>query len=151
VQPVKRFSRFQSLSPWRSRTSVCTLAQGSGAGLRVSVATSCQLVEGRACDKLPACRYDSVTPTPPSGAIRMLRTCVPLALLVLPWLAGLHLLGDPPAANGVLAFQGATIHTATGKPLVDGVLVIEKGKIVAVGDSATPIPKGARVIDARGK
>jgi imidazolonepropionase-like amidohydrolase len=59
---------------------------------------------------------------------------------------------DAPAADGPIAFRGARIHTAAGAPIDDGVLVIEKGKIVAVGRAAdTAVPGGARVIDLRGK
>lgn len=60
-----------------------------------------------------------------------------------------------PAAHGAeatpLVYRGATIHTAAGPALADGVLVIAGGKIVAVGAADTPVPAGARVIDARGK
>jgi imidazolonepropionase-like amidohydrolase len=56
-----------------------------------------------------------------------------------------------PPANPPLVFQGATIHTAEGPPIFDGVLIIDKGKIQAVGDAKTPIPAGAKIIDARGK
>src|SRR5262249_54782820 len=59
---------------------------------------------------------------------------------------------DPPAAAGPVAFRGARIHTAAGKPIDDGVLVIDKGKIVAVGPAGSvTIPRGARVIDAGGR
>ena len=53
---------------------------------------------------------------------------------------------EPP-----LAFKGATIHTAAGPAVADGVLVIQDGKIAAVGGPDTPIPTGATVIDAAGK
>jgi imidazolonepropionase-like amidohydrolase len=60
--------------------------------------------------------------------------------------------GDPPAAEKVVVFRGARIHTAAGAPIDDGVLVVRKGKIVAVGPAAdTAIPDGAETIDVRGK
>jgi imidazolonepropionase-like amidohydrolase len=57
---------------------------------------------------------------------------------------------DSPAP-GAVAFKGARLLTAAGPAIDNGVLVIEKGKIVAVGPADTPIPEGARVIDAHGK
>jgi imidazolonepropionase-like amidohydrolase len=51
-----------------------------------------------------------------------------------------------------LAFRGCRILTAAGDPIEAGVLVIDKGKIVAVGPAdATAIPEGATVRDATGK
>lgn len=48
-----------------------------------------------------------------------------------------------------LAIRGKTIHTMRGAPLRDGVVVIHDGKIAAVGPAATtPIPRGARVLEA---
>jgi imidazolonepropionase-like amidohydrolase len=59
---------------------------------------------------------------------------------------------DPPAAAGPVAFRGARIHTAAGKPIDDGVLVIDRGKVVAVGPAGSvTIPQGAKVIDGTGK
>src|SRR5262245_39933777 len=49
------------------------------------------------------------------------------------------------------AFQGATIHTAAGLVIANGTLVVQDGKVVAVGGQDTPIPAGATVIDATGK
>jgi imidazolonepropionase-like amidohydrolase len=57
----------------------------------------------------------------------------------------------PPDANRTVAFKGATIHTGSGAPLTEGVLVVRGGKILAVGDRATPLPDGAEVIDLKGK
>ncbi len=50
-----------------------------------------------------------------------------------------------------IAFRSARIHTAAGAPIDNGVLVVHKGKILAVGPAATPIPGGAEVVDATGK
>ena len=50
------------------------------------------------------------------------------------------------------AFTGATIITVAGQPINDGVLVVHRGKIVAVGPRGTTrIPSGAQTVDARGK
>jgi imidazolonepropionase-like amidohydrolase len=57
---------------------------------------------------------------------------------------------DVPA-TGPVAFRGARIHTAAGKPIEAGVLLIDKGKIVAVGPvDAVAVPREAQVIDASG-
>ncbi|MHB1424328.1 MAG: amidohydrolase family protein [Gemmataceae bacterium] len=56
------------------------------------------------------------------------------------------------AAEGTIAYRGARILTAAGAPIDNGVLIVSKDKIVAVGaESATPIPEGAEVIDLSGK
>ncbi|MFI5180407.1 MAG: amidohydrolase family protein [Thermoanaerobaculia bacterium] len=51
----------------------------------------------------------------------------------------------------VLVLKGATVHTAEGPPLPDGVVVVENGKITAVGGPETEFPAGAKVVDLSGK
>jgi len=55
--------------------------------------------------------------------------------------------------GGTLAIVGATIIDGTdGDPIVNGVLVVEQGKIVAAGSQRdVRIPGNARRVDARGK
>ncbi|HVF86451.1 MAG TPA: hypothetical protein VM866_02635, partial [Pyrinomonadaceae bacterium] len=49
-------------------------------------------------------------------------------------------------------YTGATIIPVSGPAITDGVLVVARGKIVAVGTKATTkIPEGAQVNDATGK
>ncbi|MGE0554744.1 MAG: amidohydrolase family protein [Gemmatimonadales bacterium] len=69
-------------------------------------------------------------------------------LLILPS----ALLGTAAAAqtDSLIAVRGATIHTAVGAPIPNGIIVIRGGKIAAVG-AGVSIPRGARVIDASGK
>src|SRR5207247_1082079 len=51
-----------------------------------------------------------------------------------------------------IAISGATIIDGTGAaPVADGVIVIDGERIVAVGGRGTPIPDGAKRIDARGR
>ena len=51
-----------------------------------------------------------------------------------------------------LAFEGAEIIPITGEPISNGVLVVENGKIVAVGEAgAVSIPRNAERIDVSGK
>jgi imidazolonepropionase-like amidohydrolase len=49
-----------------------------------------------------------------------------------------------------VAITGGTVVTMTGAPIERGTVVIENGRIVAVGAGVT-VPAGARVIDATGK
>ncbi|HZG43957.1 MAG TPA: amidohydrolase family protein [Longimicrobium sp.] len=49
------------------------------------------------------------------------------------------------------AFRGATLLPIAGQPIQNGVLVVQGGKIIAVGGGETPIPAGAVVHDATGK
>ncbi len=55
--------------------------------------------------------------------------------------------GDKP-----IAYTGARILTAVGAPIDNGVLLVQQGKILAVGAAPeTPLPQGAEVVDLRGK
>jgi imidazolonepropionase-like amidohydrolase len=83
----------------------------------------------------------------------MPRLAVSLALLVVPSLVGLSLLGGPRGDSGdpPIAFRGATLHPVVGPKIDNGVLVIHKGKIGAIGGPDTAIPPGAKIIDAAGK
>lgn len=55
-----------------------------------------------------------------------------------------------PAAAGPVAIVNATILTAAGPRIDDGVLVIRDGKIAAVG-RGVPVPADAKVVDAHGR
>lgn len=50
-----------------------------------------------------------------------------------------------------VAFRGALIYTAAGEPITQGTLVVQNGKIQAVGDASTTIPANAQVVDVTGK
>src|SRR5262245_1782512 len=78
-----------------------------------------------------------------------------LALCLLPLSAALFL-AKPDAkksTEGVpVVFKGAKILTANGKPIEKGVLVVHKGKIVAVGaEGEVTIPSDVVVRDVAGK
>ncbi len=61
-------------------------------------------------------------------------------------------LAASPLAAQVQAFRGARILTMAGAPIEDGTLVVDGGRIVAVGPTArVRIPAGAAVTDVRGK
>lgn len=49
------------------------------------------------------------------------------------------------------AIVGATVLTATGQRIENGVVVMVDGRIAAVGGPDTPVPAGVQVIDARGR
>ncbi|HWG46911.1 MAG TPA: amidohydrolase family protein [Gemmataceae bacterium] len=74
-----------------------------------------------------------------------------VAALFLPLILVLTTIGEAPADRPI-AYRGARILTAAGAPIDKGVLIVHKGKIVAVGaDADTTIPEGAKVIDLKGK
>lgn len=58
-----------------------------------------------------------------------------------------------PQSKGVLAITNANLIDGTGKSAVpNAVVIVENGKIKAVGTSANlPVPKGATTVDAKGK
>ncbi|MGH7149779.1 MAG: hypothetical protein ACREIU_03725, partial [Planctomycetota bacterium] len=51
-------------------------------------------------------------------------------------------------AGEVLAVRAGRIHTGTGETIEDGILLVEDGRIRALGKEV-PIPPGAAVLDAR--
>ncbi|MCX6298515.1 MAG: amidohydrolase family protein [Bacteroidetes bacterium] len=53
--------------------------------------------------------------------------------------------------NGCYAFTNAKIVKDAQNTITNGVLIIKEGKIIAVGESGTAIPKEAVVIDCNGK
>jgi imidazolonepropionase-like amidohydrolase len=56
------------------------------------------------------------------------------------------------AQERAVAFTGATLITVSGQTIADGVLVVRRGKIVAVGPrGSTQIPSDALVVDASGR
>ena len=61
--------------------------------------------------------------------------------------------GIAGSKSGTLAIVGATVIDGTGSaPLADSVVVIKKGRIVALGaHNKTNIPRHAKIVDARGK
>jgi imidazolonepropionase-like amidohydrolase len=56
------------------------------------------------------------------------------------------------AQSGPIAFRGAEVHPISSPPIANGAVVVEGGKIVAVGPAAqVRIPRDAQVIDVTGK
>jgi imidazolonepropionase-like amidohydrolase len=52
---------------------------------------------------------------------------------------------------GIVAIRGATVLTVTRGTIQNGTVVMQDGKITAVGGPETPVPSGAEVIDASGR
>lgn len=84
----------------------------------------------------------------------MNRTVACLKLLAVASLAGL-LLGTPSTSRAAgeipareFAVRAGKILTMTGKDFEPGVVIIRKGRFVAVGDANTPIPAGLPIVDA---
>src|SRR5881394_1062385 len=51
----------------------------------------------------------------------------------------------------LLALTGGTIYTSPdAEPIRNGIVVIERGKITAVGPASTPIPQTAQALDCSG-
>jgi imidazolonepropionase-like amidohydrolase len=50
-----------------------------------------------------------------------------------------------------VAFTGATVMPISSAPIQNGVVVVQNGRIVAVGGPGTTIPRNATRVDARGK
>lgn len=55
------------------------------------------------------------------------------------------------AQDKPMAFKGALIYPVTGAPIQNGILIVQNGKIIAVGDANTKIPSDAIIQDAKGK
>jgi imidazolonepropionase-like amidohydrolase len=64
-------------------------------------------------------------------------------------LASASLLCAAPADNDTFMLRGATVHTMTGAAIPNGSVLVRDGKIIGVGANLA-VPKGVRVIDAKG-
>jgi imidazolonepropionase-like amidohydrolase len=82
-------------------------------------------------DKLPAI-HKLVKPLPPVKDV------------------AINALDDPMKTMKAFAIRAGRIHTASGKPILDGVIIVEDGKIKSVGTAdEIAIPQGMPVIGAR--
>ncbi len=50
----------------------------------------------------------------------------------------------------MLAIVGGKIYTMEGQPLESGIVLVDRGKVVEVGENI-PVPQGAEILDAAGK
>ena len=77
------------------------------------------------------------------------RLCLPTALLRAPLSLAFAVTASPTASPAQLAVRGATVHTMAGAAIADGVVLIEDGRITAVGPAGTvTIPEGYRTLTA---
>lgn len=67
------------------------------------------------------------------------------------FLAAVAAAGAMALANRPFAFVNATLLPVSGPPIVRGVLVVQDGRITAIGPAGTPIPPDAVVTDLAGK
>lgn len=68
------------------------------------------------------------------------------------WLFSLLLLcASASAQEKPVVIKGATIYPITGEAIPNGVMIVQKGKIISVGPASMAIPNDATVIDATGK
>jgi len=59
---------------------------------------------------------------------------------------------SPAASAEIVALVGATLHPVTAPDIAQGTLLLQGGRILALGPgSAVPIPAGARTVDAQGR
>lgn len=56
-----------------------------------------------------------------------------------------------PLPSGDMALVGATILTATGQRIDNGVVLVSNGRIAGVGPAGTAVPAGYRTLDASGR
>jgi len=70
-------------------------------------------------------------------------------LLALVW--GLLFGGYGYSQSTPQVFKGAQIIPISGEPINNGILIVENGKIVTVGDANTRIPRKADIHDVSGK
>ena len=61
------------------------------------------------------------------------------------------LLAAGGAAAQPVAIVGGRVHPVSGPVIENGTVVIDNGRITALGGPSVPLPVGARVIDAKGK
>lgn len=80
-----------------------------------------------------------------SGSVR--QVLVAMALLVG---SAAHAETPMPGAAAKLAFVGGVVHTVSGATLENGTVVVDRGRIVAVG-AGLAAPSDAKVIDCRGQ
>ncbi len=82
----------------------------------------------------------------------MRRTLFILGVVILSGFLGTRAQSQSPNTNAQLALVGGTIYTSpTEQPIRDGAILIDGGKIVAVGRRASVrVPRGTNVIDATG-
>ncbi|MBL0937705.1 MAG: amidohydrolase family protein [Gemmatimonadaceae bacterium] len=82
-------------------------------------------------------------------------TSVTMALgataLLVPTVADAQVVIPTAAQSQPVVLRGATIHTVTKGTITNGVIVMDRGKITAIGGADVAVPRGAKVVDVTGK
>ncbi|MCE9602799.1 MAG: amidohydrolase family protein [Gemmatimonadetes bacterium] len=73
------------------------------------------------------------------------------ALAFAPRTAASQVLIPTAAQTQPVVLRGATIHTVTKGVIQNGTIVMEAGKITAIGGPEVAVPRGAKVVDVTGK
>ncbi|WP_053333536.1 amidohydrolase family protein [Gemmatimonas phototrophica] len=68
-----------------------------------------------------------------------------------PSFAGAQVVIPTAAQDQPVVLKGATIHTVTKGTITNGTIVMERGKITAIGGPEVATPRGAKVVDLTGK
>jgi imidazolonepropionase-like amidohydrolase len=86
-----------------------------------------------------------------SGTGRAVRHAAALVLLLAPFAAEAQVRMTVAPQSQPVVLRGATIHTVTNGVIQNGTIVMEAGKITAVGGADVATPRGAKVVDVSGK
>lgn len=84
------------------------------------------------------------------NTMRVLSRAAGLALVVAATAGAQVRMTVAPQSQPVV-LRGATIHTVTRGTIANGTIVLDRGKIVAVGGSDVTVPRGAKIVDVTGK
>jgi len=82
---------------------------------------------------------------------RSLRLAMALVLLLAPFAADAQVRMTVAPQSAPVVLRGATIHTVTQGVIENGTIVMDAGKIIAIGGADVATPRGAKVVDVSGK
>lgn len=83
--------------------------------------------------------------------VATLRVAALLAGLVAPAATQAQVMMPVAPQEQPVVLRGATIHTVTRGTIANGTIVLERGKITAIGGADVAVPRGAKVVDVSGK
>ena len=71
--------------------------------------------------------------------------------MLVPSVAHAQVVIPTAAQSQPVVLRGATIHTVTKGTITNGTIVMDRGKITAIGGPEVAVPRGAKVVDYTGK